>query len=146
MTTLILRPSGLPERVNRPWSLQLRDHDLGGTHYETLCRVDDDTAWAIVDAGAPGWLFVQPDRKARDDARDLECARVLREQADDIERAVLGLPRPEREIAFEHARGLGIVPGEDTLTHPVVLSLAREVGRLEAELAAATKKETADDV
>lgn len=133
MASLILRPSGLPERVNRPWSLQLRHHGPAETSYDTLARVDDDTARAIVDAGAPSWLFGEPDWKARADARGLERARALREQADAIERDVRGLPRPEREIAFEHARALGIVPGGDTLDDPLVLSLAREIARLEAE-------------
>lgn len=135
MADLILRPSGLPERANRPWSLQLRDHGPAETSYDTLCRVDDDTARAIVWAGAPSWLFGEPDWAARTTARSLERARDLRERADAIERDVLGLPRRDREIAFEHAARLGIVPGVGTLEDPLVLSLAREVARLEAERA-----------
>ncbi len=85
MTDLILRPSGLEERHNKPWSLQLRDHGPVETFYETLCRVDDETARCIIGAGKPYWLFGEPDWSKREALRAQERARVLREQADAIE-------------------------------------------------------------
>lgn len=79
--TLILRPSGLEEKHNKPWSLQLRYHDGPETNYITLCRVDDDMAQEIIDAGAPSWLFGTPDWDERFRKRQLERARVLEEEA-----------------------------------------------------------------
>lgn len=60
MPDLILRPSGLPDR---PWSLQLRWHGPAETDYCTIARVGEDLARAIVAAGAPFWLFGDPDEK-----------------------------------------------------------------------------------
>lgn len=59
MVSLIIRPSGL-ENPEKAWSLQLRYHDLCGTDYVTLCRVDDSTAREIIDAGPAAWLFGEP--------------------------------------------------------------------------------------
>jgi hypothetical protein len=58
MADLILRPS----RINpdRPWALQLRWHDLSGTSYQTIARVDETTARQIAEAGAPSWLLGEP--------------------------------------------------------------------------------------
>jgi hypothetical protein len=82
MVDLILRPSGLEEKHNKPWSLQLRWHEsLGETEYRTLAKVDDDTAREIIRAGACGWLFGAPDWDKRAKARELERARVLEEEA-----------------------------------------------------------------
>ncbi len=61
MADLVLRPSGIPDR---PWSLQLRYHDCcGPTEYLTLTRVSEERAREIVHAGAPFWLFGDPDEK-----------------------------------------------------------------------------------
>lgn len=81
MVDLILRPSGLPEVHDRPWSLQLRTADLGGTNYSTLCQVNDSTAQLIIDAGKPYWLYGEPNWDERVKAKALERARVLEEKA-----------------------------------------------------------------
>lgn len=82
MVNLILRPSGLEEKYNKPWSLQLRHHgSYGETEYDTLCRVDDNTAKQIILAGAPYWLFGEPDWNKRYKLRQLEKARELEEKA-----------------------------------------------------------------
>jgi hypothetical protein len=78
---LILRPSGLEETHNKPWSLQLRYHDGPETNYVTLCRVSDEGAREIIDAGAPYWLFGEPDWDDRFRKREIERARVLEEEA-----------------------------------------------------------------
>lgn len=57
---LILRPSGLPHPT-RTWALQLRDHGPAETDYHTLARISLRTAQAVVDAGAPYWLFGAPE-------------------------------------------------------------------------------------
>lgn len=85
MVDLILRPSGLAERYNKPWSLQLRHAGLAETDYETLCRIDDAAAQRIIAAGKPFWLFGVPDWSKRAEARALEKARALREKAAEIE-------------------------------------------------------------
>jgi hypothetical protein len=91
MVDLILRPSGLGERHNKPWSLQLRNHSCcGETEYVTLCHVSDEIAKEIVSAGACEWLFGEPDWRKRHEARELERARALREEAEQIERAAIG--------------------------------------------------------
>jgi hypothetical protein len=91
MVDLILRPSGLEERHNKPWSLQLRYHNCSGeTEYHTLCRVDDETAREVIKAGACEWLFGEPGWRKRHEARELERARALREEAEQIERAAIG--------------------------------------------------------
>lgn len=82
MVDLVLRPSGRPESENKPWSLQLRWHEsLGETEYLTLARVSDDMAQQIMRAGAPFWLFGEPDWNERETARRLERARQMEEQA-----------------------------------------------------------------
>lgn len=85
MVNLILRPTGLPEKLNKPWALQLRVHGPAETDYATLCRVSDETAREIIEAGAPYWLFGEPDWEKRQAARNAERARVLREQADRLD-------------------------------------------------------------
>ena len=84
MVDLILRPSGLEEKHDKPWSLQLRYHDLGGTNYHTLVKVNDSTAEEIIEAGRPYWLFGPPDWDERAKAKALERARVLEEEAASI--------------------------------------------------------------
>ncbi|WP_148210525.1 hypothetical protein [Beijerinckia indica] len=70
MPDLILRLSGLLE--GKPWSLQLRYHDCcGPTEYITLTRVSDDTAKDIIKAGAPDWLFGEPDWDNENRKREL---------------------------------------------------------------------------
>lgn len=97
MVDLILRPSGLEERHNKPWSLQLRWHEsCGETEYATLCCVDDRTAQEIIRAGASYWLLGEPDWSERDRKKALEKARVLREQADEIEAKVAEKKNVER--------------------------------------------------
>lgn len=62
MPDLILRPSGLID--GKPWALQLRYHEgLGETEYRTIARVSDDVAREIIKAGAPEWLFGDPDER-----------------------------------------------------------------------------------
>lgn len=77
MVNLVLRPSGITEAQGKPWALQLRWHDLGGTDYQTLCRVSDHTASEIMEAGAPYWLFGEPKWDARAVAGKREAARAL---------------------------------------------------------------------
>ena len=87
MVDLILRPSGLPESANKPWSLQLRYHEsLGPTEYVTLVHVSDETALEIMRAGKPSWLFGEPDWDQRARERKAEEARVLRERAGALEK------------------------------------------------------------
>lgn len=85
MRTLVIKPSGLPEKLNKPWRLVLRSHDLGGTDYETVALLDDVRAEEVVKAGTISWLFGEPDWAAREKQRQLEKARTLREEADWIE-------------------------------------------------------------
>ena len=86
MVDLVLRPSGLPEKENKPWALQLRYHEcLGPTEYETLCTVNDHNAKEIIRAGKARWLFGEPDWSDRARSNRLEEARVLRERADALE-------------------------------------------------------------
>lgn len=96
MRTLVIKPSGLPEVKNRPWRLVLRSHDLGGTDYETIALLDDDTASEVERAGAVSWLYGEPDWGDRDRKRALEKARVLREEAEKIE-AVARIRAAEEE-------------------------------------------------
>ena len=81
--TLCIKSSGLPEVHNKPWSLVLRKHDLSGTDYETIALLDDSTAREVIEAGAASWLYGEPDWDNRYRLRELERARVLREQAAD---------------------------------------------------------------
>jgi hypothetical protein len=82
MVDLILRPSGLIEKINRPWSLELRSHEsCGQTEYRTLVCVDDNTAQTIIPAGAPYGLFGEPGWKRRAQERILEKVRALEEEA-----------------------------------------------------------------
>jgi hypothetical protein len=86
MADLILRPTGLPENVNKPWALQLRYHEsVGETEYKTLCRVDDETAQEIMKAGKAEWLFGEPDWSERAVSRKHEEARQLRQRAEELE-------------------------------------------------------------
>ena len=67
MPDLILRPSGMPKEKKKPWALQLRYHDCcGPTEYHTLAYISDDTAREVIEAGAPDWLFGDPDKEAPD--------------------------------------------------------------------------------
>lgn len=83
--TLCIMGSGLPEAKNKPWSLVLRSHDLGGTDYQTIALLDDETAREVVEAGRVYWLYGEPDWDERFRKRQLEKARVLREEAAQIE-------------------------------------------------------------
>lgn len=88
--TLVVKPSGLPEEKNRPWALVLRSHDLGGTEYQTLALMSDELAQEVVEIGGRfpiAWLYGEPDWEDRARKRDLERARVLRQEADKIEAA-----------------------------------------------------------
>lgn len=87
---LFIKPSGLPEVKNKPWRLVLRSHDLSGTDYETLALLDDSTAQEVVAAGPAHWLYGEPDWNERHKKRELERARVIREQAAEIERQANG--------------------------------------------------------
>lgn len=64
---LILRPSGLV--AGKPWVLQLRYHGPAETQYHTIARVSEEMAREIVAAGAPTWLFGDPDRDGGSDGR-----------------------------------------------------------------------------
>jgi hypothetical protein len=67
MSDLILRPSGMIE--GKPWALQLRKHEsLGEVEYLTIARVTDEVAREIIRAGAPYWLFGDPDKRGARDA------------------------------------------------------------------------------
>lgn len=85
--TLVIKPSGLPEVKNKPWSLVLRDHDLSGVAYETIAVLDDETARDVIEAGSAEWLYGPPDWDERFRLRQLERARVLKEEAAKIEAA-----------------------------------------------------------
>jgi hypothetical protein len=86
MPDLVLRPSGLHEKHNKPWALQVRAHESSGeTEYVTLCRVSDELAKDIMRSGAPTWLFGEPDWDKRAAASRVERARQLRVRADAIE-------------------------------------------------------------
>ena len=85
MVDLILRPSGLDEMHGKPWALQLRFAGMPSTSYQTLAHVSDETAQQIIEAGAPFWLFGEPDWSDRARKKALEHARALREQAAAIE-------------------------------------------------------------
>lgn len=87
--TLVVKPSGLHEVKNKPWALVLRSHDLSGTDYETIALLDDSTAREVVEIGHPQicWLYGAPDWDERHRKRELERARVLREEAAKIEAA-----------------------------------------------------------
>jgi len=84
--TLVIMPSGFPESMNKPWLLVLRSHDLGGTDYEAVARLDDDHAAEIVAISNITWLYGEPDWDERARKRKLERARVLREEAEKIEK------------------------------------------------------------
>lgn len=58
MTDLIVRPTGMP--APRDYMLQLREAHCGGTDYETIAYISEQTAREIVDAGAPYWLHGDP--------------------------------------------------------------------------------------
>lgn len=59
MANLVIRPSGQP--APREWSLQLRWHDsVGPTRYQTLCRMDRETAEDVIEAGRAEWPFGPP--------------------------------------------------------------------------------------
>lgn len=92
--SLCIKPSGLPEVKNRPWRLVLRNHDLGGTDYETVALLDDETAREVVEAGRVSWLYT-PDWDERYRLRALERARVMREEAEKIETAAMLRKDPE---------------------------------------------------
>jgi hypothetical protein len=83
--SLILRPSYLTS--DKPWALQLRWHDLSGTDYQTIARVNDETAMNIIAAGRAYWLSAEPDWAAR--AKEQEIVR-LRERLAELE----GTPAP----------------------------------------------------
>lgn len=50
MSDLCIKPSGLPESANKPWSLVLRTHDLSGTSYRGIALLDDSTAQEVMEA------------------------------------------------------------------------------------------------
>lgn len=83
--TLCIKPSSLPEVKNKPWALVLRSHNLGGTDYHHIAFLDDDTAKDVINAGSVSWLCGEPDWDERQRKRELERARVLREEAAKIE-------------------------------------------------------------
>lgn len=85
--TLCLMPSGLPEIVNKPWKLVLRSHDLGGTNYETIALWNDEIAREVMEAGTISWLFGTPDWNDRYKKRQLEKARIMKEEAAKLEQA-----------------------------------------------------------
>lgn len=58
---LILRPSGLVD--GKPWALQLRYSGMAETNYHTIARVSEEVAREIIAAGAPFWLFGDPDEQ-----------------------------------------------------------------------------------
>lgn len=65
MVNLIVRPTGLTD-PKRAWLLQLRNHSSPGeVEYTTIAWLSADMARTIVDAGAPYWLFGDPDRAGR---------------------------------------------------------------------------------
>jgi hypothetical protein len=59
MVDLILRPSD--RNHEKPFALQLRDHQMAETAYHTIAYVTREMAFEIIAAGAPTWLFGEPE-------------------------------------------------------------------------------------
>lgn len=61
MLSLVIRPSGIADPA-KAFALQIRDYACQGINpdYQTLCHVSRETADAIIEAGAPDWLFGTP--------------------------------------------------------------------------------------
>lgn len=83
-TSICIKPSGLPEVKNKPWQMVIRTHDLSGTDYSHLAWLNDAQAGICENCGMH-FLYGPPDWDKRAAARELERARVLREQAAAIE-------------------------------------------------------------
>lgn len=81
MPDLILRRANHGGKVH----LELRDHGPAETSYRTIATVSYETALEIAQAGAPYWLFGEPDPKAIQGERDLEKAAKLRAKAARLE-------------------------------------------------------------
>lgn len=63
MSDLILRSFGLSP-PGKPYALQIRKHEsLGETEYYTICYVSLEMGKEIVKAGAPYWMFGEPQEK-----------------------------------------------------------------------------------
>lgn len=84
---LCIKPSGRHEKDNRPWALVLRDHGPVETTYSVVAYMTDEMARHVAQSRGPYWLFGEPDWDDRERKRELERARVLKEQAAAIEAA-----------------------------------------------------------
>lgn len=87
MSSLVIKHSGLPEKSNKPWEMVIRTPGPVETDYEHVCYLTDEKAVEVINTGnAPYWLHGEPDWDKRDKAKRLEKARVLREEADKLEK------------------------------------------------------------
>lgn len=84
--SLVVKPTGRPEKENIPWVLVIRTHDLDGTHYQPLFYMNDDLAARIVKMGSIKWFYGEPDWEERHKLCEIEKARKLREEAEKIEK------------------------------------------------------------
>lgn len=81
MVDLILRPSTIDPKNS--FALQLRFHEsLGETEYYTLCRISAGIADDIVRAGAPDFLFDEPEDNGVNLKDEITALRTRCEKAD----------------------------------------------------------------
>lgn len=98
MISIVIKPSGLPLSQGKPWHLAIRQHDLGGTDYSTICRLNDDQAKLLAEEKQVSFLYGAPDWNEHARLTALNEARSLREKASIIERDAgftPALPPPE---------------------------------------------------
>jgi hypothetical protein len=49
--SLVIKHSGLPLHMKKPWALVLRTHDMSGTDYKRIAILDDAEAYEVADSG-----------------------------------------------------------------------------------------------
>jgi hypothetical protein len=100
-TSVVIKPSGRDPLKGRPWTLVIRQHDLGGTSYSTICDLTEEQADHIASEKQISYLYGEGDAEARAKTLALAKADALRRQAEEIEKAA-GLPTPE--VRHDNAR------------------------------------------
>ncbi|MEH2695638.1 hypothetical protein GFL93_12570 [Rhizobium leguminosarum bv. viciae] len=142
MVDLILRPSTIDPKNS--FALQLRLHEsLGETEYYTLCRISDGVAEDIVRAGAPYFMFDEPEDNGVNLKDEINSLRARCEKA-------------EAELKYESDRGdewlekatyeVGGVPQLWSARATAAESRCEELDRRIAETRAATLEEAIDAV
>lgn len=139
-TSVVIKPSGRKVLAGKPWSLVIRQHDLGGTSYSTICDLTDEQADHIASEKRISYLYGEGDAEARAKTLAMAKADDLRRQAEEIEKAA-GLPVPDtryentRSAEIANIVGLhyrSIVSGDDaTMVQDLIadlLHLARRQG------------------